>query len=312
MEYALFTPSGYVSGRRTPLVVLLHPLFSNPHQVIRFSGITAEAERRGYIVVAPFGYNDRGWYGSVDLKNTIPAKLGELSEKDVLNVLALVCKEFTIDMHRIYLTGPSMGGAGTLHFGSAYPDIWAAIAPMAPAIRRNSPTQMVDAKGRRIPVMLVTGDNDWVTPVKPARRWVADAQEAGMDVHYVELPGATHAWPAFRPKVISQIFEFLSGHHRPEPAVVPNFSHLSSPGEVLVPDQDLSPTRSSCRLRELKAAGNLLYQQGRQGLMPAFFTIMHAVSFLEAELLLWSLFYRVKYQCNAFARGCRKAMLSRM
>lgn len=317
MEYATFTPSGYREGIQTPLVVLLHPLFSNPHQVIRFAGITAEAEKRGYIVVAPFGYNDRGWYGSVDLNadrkflasRISPSNLGELSEKDVLNVLAIACQEFTIDRQRIYLMGASMGGAGTLHLGSSYPDIWAAIAPMAPAIRKNSPTRFVDSTSRQIPVMLVTGDKDWITPVEPARRWVAEAKEAGTEVRYVELPGGTHAWPACRPKVVAEIFDFLSQHHRPAPAAVPRFTPSANSGDILAPDADLSPSRRSCRLRDLKSAGDLVYRHGRKGLMPAAFRILHAVSFLEAELFAWSIFYKVKSRWNAVAKFCQDAML---
>ena len=50
--------------KRKFLIVLLHGLGSNPQQVIRYKGIVEQAESRGYIVVAPFGYNERGWYGS--------------------------------------------------------------------------------------------------------------------------------------------------------------------------------------------------------------------------------------------------------
>ena len=60
IDYALYVPSGYKKAKPAPLLVLLHGLGSNPQQVIRYQGITAEAEKRGYIVVAPYGYNERG------------------------------------------------------------------------------------------------------------------------------------------------------------------------------------------------------------------------------------------------------------
>ncbi|MDA7534229.1 poly(3-hydroxybutyrate) depolymerase, partial [bacterium] len=50
IEYALYVPSGYKKAKPAPLLVLLHGLGSNPQQVIRYQGITAEAEKRGYIV----------------------------------------------------------------------------------------------------------------------------------------------------------------------------------------------------------------------------------------------------------------------
>src|SRR5438067_7606644 len=98
MEYALFVPSTYDKRKKSPLVVALHGLGSNPQQIMRYRGLTEQAEKHGYIVVAPMGYNSRGWYGAKGAKSPkdTPENLGELSEKDVLNVLALTRKEFTI------------------------------------------------------------------------------------------------------------------------------------------------------------------------------------------------------------------------
>ena len=85
------------------------------------------------------GYNTGGWYGSPALGGgrgrcrgtdgqtaegrgargrgfgggNQPENLAELSEKDVMNVLAMVREEFNLDESRIYLTCHSMGGAGT-------------------------------------------------------------------------------------------------------------------------------------------------------------------------------------------------------
>ena len=113
-------------------MVLLHGLYSNPWQVIHYRGITEEAEKRGYLVVAPYGYNEGGWYGSrgkgkdaglhIAPPPNSPDNLGELSEKDVLNVLALVMrKNYAVDPKRIYLMGHSMGGGGTLYLGYETP-----------------------------------------------------------------------------------------------------------------------------------------------------------------------------------------------
>src|SRR5262249_56371999 len=63
MEYALFVPSQYDKDKKTPLMVALHGLGGNPQQIIRSGGLTDQAEKYGYIVVAPMGYNSSGWYG---------------------------------------------------------------------------------------------------------------------------------------------------------------------------------------------------------------------------------------------------------
>src|SRR5262249_11282115 len=105
MEYAQFVPSTYDKSKKYPLMLALHGLGSNPQQIMRYRGLTDLAEKHGYVVAAPMGYNTKGWYGSRGPKaaKSDPENLGELSEKDVMNVLALVRKEFSIDPDRIYL-----------------------------------------------------------------------------------------------------------------------------------------------------------------------------------------------------------------
>ena len=49
---------------------------------------------------------------------SLPDNLGELSEQDVMNVLAIAQDRYSIDKSRIYLWGHSMGGAGTYHLAA--------------------------------------------------------------------------------------------------------------------------------------------------------------------------------------------------
>jgi poly(3-hydroxybutyrate) depolymerase len=211
MEYALFVPSAYDKERKTPLMVALHGLGSNPQQIMRYRGLTDLAEKHGYIVVAPMGYNPKGWYGSRGPKSakTEPENLGELSEKDVLNVLALVRKEFTIDADRIYLMGHSMGGGGTWHLGLKYPETWAGLAPIAPAIFRGAEGL---EKIKHIPVILVQGDQDKLVPVAGARRWAEQMKKLDMTYEYIEVAGGGHVDIAFQK--MPDIFAFFDKHRR--------------------------------------------------------------------------------------------------
>src|SRR5262245_62843159 len=95
MEYALYVPTNYSKEKKAPLMIALHGLGSNPQQIMRYRGLTDQAEKYGYIVVAPMGYNSRGWYGqrALQKKEGDPANLSELSEKDVMNVLGIAKKD---------------------------------------------------------------------------------------------------------------------------------------------------------------------------------------------------------------------------
>jgi poly(3-hydroxybutyrate) depolymerase len=214
MEYALFVPSSYDKAKKAPLVVALHGLGSNPQQILRYRGLTDQAEKYGFVVVAPMGYNSSGWYGVKGPKSakSKPENLGELSEKDVMNVLALVRKEFNIDADRIYLMGHSMGGGGTWHLGLKYPDLWAGLAPIAPAIfRRAADVEKI----KHIPVILVQGDQDKLVPVAGARRWAEAMKKHGMTYEYIEVEGGGHVDIAFQN--MPRIFEFFSKHRRKAP-----------------------------------------------------------------------------------------------
>lgn len=184
MNYELFVPSKYDRSTPTPLVVALHCLGSDAQHMIRYEGLTEQAEARGFIVVAPMGYNSRGWYGSRGAGRASergdaasdPANLGELSETDVMNVLGLVRKEFNIDAKRIFLMGHSMGGGGTWYLGTKHPELWAALAPAAPAIYTSADAL---ASVTKLPVIVVQGDQDALVDVKVTRQWVAKMKELG-------------------------------------------------------------------------------------------------------------------------------------
>ena len=111
----------------------------------------------GYILVGPMGYNPQGWYGSpVIVMNGPPGQgkgkakggppptpeppnLAELSEKDVMNVLALMRKEFSVDDKRTYLMGHSMGGANAICYAAEHPEMVTALVVIetAPEVLRS-------------------------------------------------------------------------------------------------------------------------------------------------------------------------------
>lgn len=216
IEYQLYVPTSYDPGQPTPLIVALHGLGSTPSRIMQFEGLTDLAEERGYIVVAPMGYNTRGWYGSrghgrvpsrrPEAAND-PATLGLLSEMDVMNVLLRIGGEFNVDPTRMYLMGHSMGGGGTWHLGIKYPDLWAGLAPVAPAIY-TSPDEL--AAIRHIPVIVIMGDADELVDVEVTRVWVQKMRELGMRYSYVEIPGGDHSLIIARdPANMRRIFDFF-------------------------------------------------------------------------------------------------------
>jgi poly(3-hydroxybutyrate) depolymerase len=215
VPYELYVPTSYDPNTPSSLIVLLHGLGSRPERVIRYQALTELADVRGYIVVAPMGYNERGWYGSRgtgrasnrgDAAND-PDNLGELSEADVMNVLDMTLQEFNIDRDEIFLAGHSMGGGGTWHIAMEHPDLFAAIAPVAPAIY-SSPDAL--SAIRDVPAIVIQGDADNLVDVNVTRQWVAKMDELGMRHRYIEVPGGDHSRIITNtPENMRAIFDFF-------------------------------------------------------------------------------------------------------
>jgi predicted peptidase len=213
IEYSIFVSSRVDWQKPSPLVIALHDLGDRPSAMLRV--IVREAEERGYIVAAPMGYNLEGWYGANGMTSdqTDPPNLGELSENDVMHVLEIMRKDYNVDEHRIYLLGQSMGGAGALHLGSKYPDVWAAVAASAPAFRpQQQPDQLQAAT--HLPMMLVQGTADRPATVEQTRLWVARLKELKMTHEYFEIRGGGHN-DALSTGA-ERMFKFFDRHRKPE------------------------------------------------------------------------------------------------
>jgi len=215
LSYVLFVSSKVSADQKNPLIVALHGLGGDANFLVRDS-LVDFAEEGGYVVVGPLGYNVSGWYGSPLIARgnqpVDPPNLSELSEKDVMNVLAIARAEFNIDPDRTYLMGHSMGGAGTLYLGQKYTADWAAIAAIAPAAFMLEPNReqiLKPLKDAGIPVIITQGDADTAVPVANTRNWAAALEAMGLVHEYVEIPGGDHG-----PFVESMphIFRFFEAH----------------------------------------------------------------------------------------------------
>jgi dienelactone hydrolase len=138
---------------------------------------------------------------------------------DALEVLEQSSNRFQTDPARCYLTGHSMGGHGTWHIGTLYPDRFAAIAPSAGWIsfstyaggpptdspvtpwtdvlrRSTTGSDTLARKGNLASqgVYILHGDQDDNVPVDQARTMREELSKFHPDFVYKEQPGAGHWW----------------------------------------------------------------------------------------------------------------------
>lgn len=119
-----------------PLVVVLHGGSDDPLNIVMGCGWAQKAVDENFIIVSP--------------SNEDPDY--------VMQVLDYVDGLYAIDHSRMYVTGFSMGGMGTSNLGKAYPDVFAAIAPMGSC--GGSFVEGVDYEAVDLPVCMVIGGAD--------------------------------------------------------------------------------------------------------------------------------------------------------
>ena len=86
---------------------------------------------------------------------------------------------------RVVVTGFSMGGAGTWHFASRFPERFSAAVPMA-----GRPPNDVGAW--KMPVLAIHSRDDEVVPIGPAEARIKELKSQGVRAEIIVLNGIAH------------------------------------------------------------------------------------------------------------------------
>jgi predicted esterase len=179
----------------------------------RGAGPGAAAGEAGAGAGAARGGAPAGGRGNSTVLGT-PNNVSQMSEKDVMNVLDMMRKEFNVDENRIYIMGHSMGGAGAMYLGVKHASIWAGIGAMAPATAPAgiNPNNYPLVPAKNIPFVIVQGDQDTLVPVAGARLWIDKMKELGITHQYVEVAGGDHG--SVLTTGMADIFGFFAKHSK--------------------------------------------------------------------------------------------------
>jgi predicted peptidase len=220
LHYRLYVPSRYNGTRSLPLVVVLHGYMGNENSAFDETprglrdSVQQEAERHGFIVASPAGYDGRGDYGA---HLALPVHKGmhivqsrredNLANADVLDVIRRVEADYRIDRRRVYLMGNSMGMTGTLYLAQKFPTMWCAIAPSDGPPWPGYPVERLHSLSGAI---FVNGGLDRIAPADVNRKLAARVRATGIDTRFVEVPYGTHASAWYF--ALPQIFDFFAAH----------------------------------------------------------------------------------------------------
>ena len=214
MPYRLFRPEG---KGKLPLVVYLHGSAGqgddNEKQLglgnifgTRVWLLTENQKKFPSYVLIP--QSNRGWvrYDSEKLKQDkyemVPGPGQGVSL--ALGVIDALRRDFSIDDRRIYVTGQSMGGAGTWNMLASRPGFFAAAVPCCGSISKDDGTASVET-----PLWNFHGDSDQVVPVSLSRDRIAARKKSGGNPLATEYAGVDHnvwEWAYTEPALVSWMY----------------------------------------------------------------------------------------------------------
>ena len=179
LGYLLFLPKGYAEkpDQKWPMILFLHGMGERGDDLARVKvhGIPKVVEQREdfpFIAISPQCPDTSFWTAEVEALNAL---LDEIVTK------------YAVDEDRIYLTGLSMGGFGTWSLAMAYPERFAALAPIC---GRGNPEKAHVLKD--IPVWVFHGAKDETVPPEGSELMVNALKKCGADVQYTVYPEAGH------------------------------------------------------------------------------------------------------------------------
>src|ERR1051326_381809 len=157
-------------------------------------------------VIAP--QTDRGWckYDPTQDNHGHAKVLPGLGDGNrlVLEAIDALCREFPIDDRRIYVTGQSMGGAGTWNIIASRPNFFAAAVPVC-----GSETTEDGTGSLSTPLWNFHGASDQTVPVTISRDRIAARRKAGGHPLYTEYAGVDHnvwEWAYTEPELLKWMF----------------------------------------------------------------------------------------------------------
>lgn len=189
VNFLLYLPDEYgkVPQKVWPLIMYLHGSGERGYglKALKKQPLPETLEQQTdfpFIVVSPqLAPEQSSWANMIDPLNTL---LDEI--QGVLPV----------DPHRIYLTGISLGGAGTWGFGSRFPRRFAALVPIAGFYDHfgGIPDNICDLKD--VPIWVFHGDKDGDVPASSSKVLVDALKACGGNVRFTLYPDANHegAW----------------------------------------------------------------------------------------------------------------------
>ncbi|MBN1384144.1 MAG: discoidin domain-containing protein [Elusimicrobia bacterium] len=181
LNYLLFTPENYSKDKdkKWPLILFLHGAGERGSNLdsVKIHGIPKIVENKKdfpFIVVSPQCPTGEWWS-----EDFLVEALNGLVDR--------IVRTYRVDKERVYVTGLSMGGFGTWALAIAYPEKFAAIAPVC---GEGDPGKVY--RIREIPAWVFHGKKDETVPIENSQVMVDALKKCQGNVKFTIYPEAGH------------------------------------------------------------------------------------------------------------------------
>jgi len=181
-------PETLEEGVSVPLVLAFHGSTWNGRMMEDVTGLDAIADRERFIVVYPDGTGPGdilSWNAGYCCSHALDQGVDDLTF--VRALLDFLTDNYPIDSNRVYATGFSNGGMFTYALAIAFPDRFAAVAPVAGAMY---PGQALP--GIPVPILIIHGTSDAVVPYDGG--WGALGPLSGRTIPMLSVRDAVDLW----------------------------------------------------------------------------------------------------------------------
>ncbi len=178
VHYKVVLPNGYDAAKAYPAILAFGggPQTMNTVDSLLDRNLRAQAEKRGYIVIAPAAPNDQLFF--------------EDGAKIFPEFLKLILADYKIQDNKFHIAGPSNGGIGAFHVAAANPQYFLSVTAF-PGYMWEPSTAKLQAISKMC-VFMYVGENDeymWHPEMKKEAEWL---QSKGTVARYTVEKGQPH------------------------------------------------------------------------------------------------------------------------
>jgi len=178
VRYKVVLPNGYDPAKAYPAILAFG---GGPQTMTTVDGVLdrnfrAEAERRGYILVAPAAPDDQLFF--------------EDGARIFPEFLKLILADYKIQDKKFHIAGPSNGGIAAFHIAAANPQYFLSVTAFPGYMWEPSPSKLQAIS--KMCVFMYVGENDpymWHTEMKKEAEWL---RSNGTVARYTVEKGQPH------------------------------------------------------------------------------------------------------------------------